>query len=92
MKCKWLNVILVWIKEYKSKLFQKKYIVDYENNKRYNINEKIKKYDIDINKNKYWVCYCVSYRFVWGERILQRGWWNDEWIWKADWIFNDWIV
>lgn len=44
-------------------------------------------------EHQYRVKYCIRYRPVdEPEWILARGWWNDEWIWTPDWIFNDWII
>jgi len=50
-------------------------------------------YSVELNQEKYGVCYCVRYRPVWLlEWILARWRWNDKGIWTADWTFNDWNI
>ena len=97
MNDRFIDVELLWNKIYwvenieDSNLYNIEFI-DKHNNavellwKRYNILE------VPVNKY-YWVAYCIKYRPLWmSERILQRWWWNDKWIWTADWIFNDWKI
>lgn len=92
-----IDVELLWYKVYwvESIEDQKKYNI-IESNKEYNIiPQEWRLYNIlelPVDKT-YWVSYCIKYRPLWlSERILERWWWNDKWIWTADWIFNDWIL
>lgn len=97
MNCKRINAELLPYKEYNTDFINNQKIYDYI--------EEILEYDTIEQENtsyytiteqwwiKYWVEYCIKYRPLWlSERILQRGWWNDEWIWKDDWVFNDWNI
>ena len=97
MKCERINAELLPYKTYNTDFINNQKIYDYI--------EEILEYDTIEQENtsyytiteewwiKYGVEYCIKYRPLWlSERILQRGWWNDEWIWKDDWVFNDWNI
>ena len=93
MDCKRLEAEIVKKKSYMIESLFKKYFID-DSQIRYNVKQQENSlYTVSENQKQYGVCYCVRYRPIWMlERILARGWWNDKWIWTADWIFNDWII
>ena len=83
MSCRTIQATMLPIKSHEIKLYeQEEYKVEQEIKPEYSL-------EYETGKNfSFW--YCVSYRHPsLSEWILARWYWNDEWIWTPDGLWND---